>query len=125
MMRLTKDEKLIRSIIEHESVIDGFSDGVPIEDLSRYLFFYDEGVGVYMAIINNNVVSVHPAIPKDNRGLKALKSARWLANFIVSKGYKLITRISYNKKTSMHFASLIGFTHVGDADGYKIYRYAK
>ena len=120
---LTTDEALIRSIIEDETVIDGFSDGDRIEDLGNAVYFYEEGVGLFPARIKNSVVSIHAAIPKKNRGVKAVKAARSLANDLKGSGYTVTVQVRYNNKQGRAFVNMVGFSHIGSNEQYQLYRY--
>ena len=119
----TEDERLIRSILEDSTVIHGFSDGARIEDLSSAVYFYDENTGLFPSRIAGNVISVHAAIPKKNRGIKAIKSARVLVRSLVCAGYDVIARIRYNDKHVKRFVTMIGFIYSHDKNNYHIYRY--
>ena len=67
---MTTDEVLIRSILEDETVIDGFSGGEKLENLwlDGAVYFYEQFVGLFPARQRGNVLSFHAAIPKKNRG---------------------------------------------------------
>lgn len=122
-MILTTDEKLIRSILEDESVIDGFNDGKIIETLPDELYFYEEGVGLFPCNIQGKLISIHAAIPKKNRGIKAVKAARSLIKTLAAGGYDVWATISYNRKNVELFALLAGLSYVKSSEEYKIYRY--
>lgn len=122
-LSITCDEDLIRSILEDETVIDGFSDGKRIEDLSNAVYFYDENVGLFPSRIEGRVISMHAAIPKNNRGIKAIKSARSLVRSLVGAGYDVIARIRYNDKHVQRFVTMVGFIYSHDSNSYQIYRY--
>lgn len=123
MMELTTNETLIRSILEDESVIGGFSDGEVIEDLSDAFYFYEEGVGLFPARISDGVASMHAAIPKKNRGKKAVKAAKNLAYALDALGYTVTTQVRYNNKKSHCFVRMVGFKLTGQSDQYQLYRY--
>ena len=123
MIRCITDEKLIRSILEDESVIDGFSDGEVIEDLSDAIYFYEEGVGLFPSRIKDKVITMHAAIPKKNRGIKAVKTARKLANTLKDFGYTVMVQVRYNNKQGRAFVNMVGFTLTGSNDHYRLYRY--
>ena len=122
-MELTTDESLIRSILEDESVIDGFSDGKPVDDLTDAYFFYEEGVGIFPVRINNGVVDIHAAIPKKNRGKKALEAAKSISNILTLSGYTVTARVRYNDKKTRCFINMVGFHLTGSNDQYQMYRY--
>lgn len=123
MMPITTDERLIRSILEDKSVIDGFNGGKRIEDLSNAVYFYDKAVGLFPCRIKGKVISIHAAIPKENRGIKAVKSAKSLVSSLVSAGYDVIARVMYTDKHVQRFVNMVGFIYLCDKDGFKIYRY--
>lgn len=122
-MQLTTDEALIRSIIEDESVIQGFNDGERMNDLSSCTFFYEEGVGLFPAMFKGNLISIHAAIPKKNRGIKAVRAAQGLARTLVDAGYELTARIRYNNKHLKRFVGMVGFSYQYDKGNYHYYRY--
>ena len=122
-MTIINDERLIRSILEDNTVIDGFSDGERIEDLSNALYFYDKDIGIFPVRIAGKVISIHAAIPKKNRGIKAIKSAKTLVRSLVCAGYDVIARIRYNDKHVKRFVGMVGFIYSHDKNNYHIYRY--
>ena len=122
-MNLTTDETLIRSILEDETVIDGFSDGEKVEDLSTAIFLYEEGVGIFPTRITGGVACIHAAIPKKNRGKKALEAAKSAVNMLRTSGYTVIAQVRYNDKKTRSFVNMVGFTLTGFNDPYKLYRY--
>lgn len=123
-MILTTDETLIRSILEDETVIDGFSDGKRIENLDIGIYFYEPDVGLFPVNLKGNAVCVHAAIPKKNRGLKALEAAKWLANVLCLK-YDVFTQVRHNREHVKRFVKMVGFTHLYDTDTHHFYRYIK
>lgn len=118
-----KDEYLIRSILEGDTVIDGFSDGVPLEDLGIAVYFYDPNVGLFPARVKGKHIDIHAAIPKENRGRAAVESARCLAKVLTSFGLNVQSRIKHNNKHVIRFARAVGMTHIYNNDTHKIYRY--
>lgn len=123
-IELTKDERLIRSILEDDTVIDGFSNGERLKDLSNALYFYDKDVGIFPARVAGRLISIHAAVTKKNRGAKAIKSARSLVKALVGAGYEVIARIRYNDKHVKRFVTMVGFIYSHDKNNYHIYRYA-
>ncbi len=123
MTPITTDESLIRSILEDETVIDGFSDGKRIKDLSNAVYFYDKDVGLFPCRVKGKVISIHAAIPKENRGIKAVNSARTLVRSLVNAGYDVIARIRYTDKHVKRFVMMVGFIYSHDKNNYHIYRY--
>jgi len=119
----TTDHALIRSFLEDESVIDGFSDGKRIENLNDALYLYDEGVGIFPVRIRDRVASIHAAIPEKNRGTKALKSAKDAVTMLILLGYTVVARVRYNDKKTRAFVNMVGFSLIGSKDEFKLYRY--
>lgn len=122
-MILTTDETLIRSILEDESVIGGFSDGERVEDLSDAYYFYEEGVGIFPTRIKNSIASIHAAIPKKNRGRKALEAAKNIVNILKLSGYTVTAQVRYNDKKTRSFVNMVGFSLTGSNNNYQLYRY--
>ena len=124
-MIITEDEELIRSILEDETVVDGFSDGEKLKDvyLENAVYFYEPGVGLFPSKIKGNVLSMHAAIPKENRGIKAVDTAKVLCRCLVTIGYYVIARVRYTDKHVKHFVKMVGFEYQYDNDNYHIYRY--
>ncbi len=123
-MIITEDEELIRSILDDETVIQGFSHGERVEDLSNAIYFYEEGIGLFPARVSGKVVSIHAAIPKKNRGIKAIKAATRLAQSLIESGYDVTARVRYTDRHVKRFVKMVGFDHLCDNDNYHIYRYS-
>jgi len=123
---ITRDEPLIRSILEDDSVIHGFNDGEKLDSvfLPGALYFYERNVGLFPAKVNGSIISMHAAIPSKNRGVRAIKSAKWLCRFLVDIGYDVIARVRYNDGHVKRFVSMVGFVYSHDKNNYHIYRYA-
>lgn len=122
-MIITTDQALIRSILEDKTVIDGFSDGKPVEDLSDAVYFYEEGVGLFPTRIKDRVASIHAAIPKKNRGVKALEAAKNAVNILKLSGYTVIARVRYTDKKTRSFVNMVGFSKIGSNDEFQLYRH--
>ncbi len=122
---ITTDEKLIRSILEDESVIGGFSNGEKLtsEQIDGGIFHYFPDVGLFPCQKSNNIVSIHAAIPKACRGRKAVETARYLVKGLVAEGNIVISTIISTDRHVRLFASLVGFELVSEYGDYMIYRY--
>lgn len=124
-MIITQDEQLIRSILEDKTVIQGFSDGKRLDTiyLDDSVYFYEKNIGLFPCKIKDNVISIHAAIPKKNRGLKAIRAAKNLCNYLIEVGFYVIARVRYTDKHVKRFVNMVGFVYDYDKDNYHIYRY--
>lgn len=120
-----RDEVLIRSILEDETVIDGVTGGEILADLPSSLYFYSPNVGLLPANAKGNTLSFHAAIPKKNRGIKAIKATRILANELSKSGYDIYARVEKGIKHIKAFTLMVGLTYLYDYDKYHIYRYIR
>ena len=123
MIELTTDETLIRTILEDDSVIEGFSDGERVEDLSSALYFHEKGVGIFPVVIREGKASIHAAIPKKNRGKKALEACKNVINTLKTMGYEVIAQVRYNDKKTRCFVNMVGFTSTGSNNNHQLYRH--
>lgn len=124
-MIITQDEDLIRSILEDETVIEGFNQGERIEKIpfDNAVYFYDEEVGLFPCKVKDNIISIHAAIPKKNRGVKAIKAAKDLCSYLVDVGFYVMARVRYTDKHVKRFVNMVGFVYQCDKNNYHIYRY--
>ena len=120
-----KDENLIRSILEDESVITSMTGGEKLATLPDSLYFYNPDVGLLPANSKGNALSFHAAIPTKNRGIKAVRSAKKLAVELSTAGYDVYARVSKGLKHVKAFLLMVGFTYLHDYDKYHIYRFIK
>ena len=120
---ITTDEVLIRSILEDPTVIDGFSDGEVIKDLTGGIYFYIPDVGLFPSVLRGNVLSCHAAIPKKNRGIKAVKAVKILIKELVDLGYELETRARHENKAAHRFNVMVGFVCYDTDSKHRLYRH--
>jgi hypothetical protein len=120
----THDEAIIRSILEDESVKEGF-DGIELLDdlfAGGAVYFYDPDVGLMPCLVDGLTIEVHAAIPKENRGAKAVRFGRELLKRLSEQGYNVTTVIGRNKKHVQRYAALIGFSFDYEDNKAKYYR---
>lgn len=124
-MIITTDETLIRSILEDETVIQGFNDEKPIDNVffDDAVYFYEEGVGLFPSRFKGNSISIHAAIPKENRGEKAIAAGHFLAQRLTDMGWKVFSQIAKEKKHVNRYAKMVGMQRFGETEKYYLYRY--
>ena len=123
-MVLTTDDALIRSILEDESVIGGYEGIENVMDLHKNaIYLHSEGIGIFPAIIDGDNADIHAAIPKANRGLRALKAGKLAVYILMWLGYTVTAKVRYNDKATRSFINMVGFTYVDSDAEFKNYRY--
>jgi len=122
---VTTDEVLIRSILEDPTVIDGFSDGERLDSaiLADAVYFHEPDVGLFPSRISGDFINVHAAIPKKNRGIKAVKAAKKLGKYLTLIGFNAYTTVRKNNSSAIRFNHMVGLTRVGELDNHFVYRY--
>lgn len=122
-MIITTDEDLIRSILEDPTVVDGFdnpTDNVLIDDA---VYFYEEGVGLFPSRFKGYSISVHAAIPKKNRGAKAVAAGKFLIRWLRDAGWKVFVQVGKEKRHVNCYARMVGLEKYGENEKYYLYRY--
>lgn len=119
------DEALIRSLLEDKTIIDDLTGGEKLTTLPDSLYFYNPDIGLLPANAKGNALSFHAAIPRKNRGIKAIRSAKKLAVELSTAGYDVYARVSKGLKHVKAFLLMVGFTYLYDHDKYHIYRFIK
>ena len=112
-MIVTRDYDLIRSIIEQPDILPGFNNGnKPTKDQlesDSMVYFYEPGVGLFPAnLISDKALVFHAAIPKESRGIKAIRAAKSLGVELLANGFTIYTQ-QVNKPHFKRFVLLIGF----------------
>jgi len=121
-MIVTTDEALIRSYLDDDTVREGFG---PVDDvlMPDALYFYEPDVGLFPARYEGNVINVHAAIPKKNRGIKMIRAAKHLGQWLLARDWRVFTTVEHEKRHIIHCIKLIGFMKIGELDRYAVYRY--
>jgi len=114
---VTNDYELIKSIIARDDILPTLNHGeMPsMEQImdDSIVYFYEPDVGLFPAnVIGDHRLLMHVAIPKENRGKKALKAARKLVKQLIDKGYTLLAR-AVDKPHIKRFITMIGAEHTG------------
>ena len=121
-----EDMDIVLSILSQDDVWPGFCGRKPTkEDVNRQdiIYFLASGVGLFVAnIVGDRELVFHAAIPKVNRGKKALSAARSLAKRMSEDGYKLYIQQRKEKHLNM-FAKMAGFTFKGCSENKNFYAY--
>jgi hypothetical protein len=120
----TSDEAIIRSILEDETVIHGFNNGQKLDELylDRAIYFYNEDIGLMPVVIDGNDAFLNIAIPKQNRGSKALKWSIDVIEYLVNKGYTVRADIDIDHLAAQRYASWAGLVEESITDRTKHYR---
>ena len=121
---ITTDEVLIRSILE-DPTVKGAYEGLSPDSVffDNAVYFYYEGVGLFPATFNDSQISVHAAIPKKNRGLKAIEAGKDLVEGLKDAGWEVYARVRKENKHVIRYVRMIGFERVGDFGNRYLYRY--
>ena len=124
-MRPTKDMGLVRSILDREDITPGFFGDERATDsqLSSVdlIYFHQPGVGLFVANIKGNSLIFHAAIPKENRGRKAVAAAIALGKVLLKAGYTIYT-VQANKLHQRLFVKAVGFVYLlTDNEGMRWY----
>ena len=118
MIEITQDYALVRSIIEDPDVMPGYcGDTPPTEGQLRHkemVYFYDPAVGLFPANVFGRVLVMHAAIPKKNRGIKAVNAAKALAALLHQAGYTVLAQ-QRNLPHLRAFVKMVGFGYLGMA----------
>lgn len=122
---ITTDEKLIRSILEDPEVRGGYWGELRPDNvfLDNVVYFYYEGVGLFPATFNDSQITIHAAIPKKNRGSKAIKAGKELANELKDAGWEVYVKVRKELKHGIMYVRMIGFTKIRELNEHYLYRY--
>ena len=121
-VNITTDYALIRSIIERADILEGFCGHSPSRDdleSEDIIYFYDEDIGLFPANVRGKNLFFHAAIPKENRGKKAIKAAKELGVILLEKGYNIYA-IQRDEPHLKRFAKMIGFKFVKKTESGKM-----
>ena len=114
-MTPTTDMGLVRSILDRDDIAHGFYDGerATDEQLNNLglMYFYQEDVGLFVANISGKTLIFHAAIPKENRGKKAVNAAIDLGKILLGAGYRVLT-VQANKLHQRLFVKAVGFVYL-------------
>lgn len=123
-MITTSNESIIRQILEDETVIQGFNNGQKLDELylDRAVYFYSEQIGLMPTIINGKDAYLNIAIPKKNRGSKALKWSIDVIEYLVNKGYTVRADIDVDHIAAQRYAVWAGLVEESITDRIKHYR---
>jgi hypothetical protein len=122
---ITTDEKLIRSILEDPSVRDGYWGELRPDNvfLDNVVYFYYENVGLFPATFNDSQITIHAAIPKKNRGIKAVRAGIELAEDLRGAGWEVYVQVRKELKHGIRYVKMIGFTMIKELNEHYLYRY--
>ena len=122
-MILTRDYDLIRSIIERDDILPTFCGKSPSDEVLKnenILYFYDENVGLFPAQLDGKELIFHAAVPKENRGIKAINSIKGLFKDLLGRGYTIKTK-TRDFPHIKRFINSIGFEYFGEEGNRKVY----
>lgn len=121
---ITTDYNLIRSILEQPDILPGFRHGKsPTEEQLQnkgIIYFYEPDVGLFPANILGKTLVMHAAIPKENRGKKAVNAAKRLATYLTKNGYRVMTQ-QKDKRHLKAFVRMVGFEFISTLNDLNIY----
>ena len=122
---ITTDEKLIRSILEDPTVSGGYWGELRPDNvfLDNVVYFYYEGVGLFPATFTDSQITIHAAIPKKNRGIKAIEAGKDLAKDLKDSGWEVYVMVRKELKHGICYVRQIGFTRVNELKEHYLYRY--
>lgn len=122
---ITTDEKLIRSILEDPEIRGGYWGELRPDNvfLDNVVYYYYEGVGLFPATFNDKQITIHAAVPKKNRGIKAVRAGKELAEELKGSGWEVYVKVRKELKHGIRYVRMIGFTKIRELDRHYLYRY--
>lgn len=113
----------IRHYLDDPEILEGFNDGQRVEDLRLFdaIYLHVKGTGLFPVNVHGKIASIHAAIPRKNRGKKAIKAGKMAINWLRDKGYMVTCQVRKDRPDVMNYASLCGFKRISESDRYIIY----
>ena len=110
----------VAAVLTDPSVSSGlFGDDEPYFPKNA-LFLFSDGL-LFVVQAAGNRISIHPAIPENQRGKKAVKACKNLINWAKSLGFRAMCQIDKNKRSKKMFAAMCGMKKIGSSDKWDYY----